>query len=90
MRDAAIAALGLAVLPLFIVVGALRTGQLIHVLPNEAPLPDPIYAVHPPVRHLSQRVRAFIDHLAAALAHGPPWEGSPDEIPPGSHGRANR
>ncbi|MBV8092140.1 MAG: substrate binding domain-containing protein [Acetobacteraceae bacterium] len=79
MRDMAIAGLGLAVLPLFIAIDALRTGQLIHVLPHENPLPDTIYAVYPPVRHLPQRVRAFIDHFAAALAHGPPWEGSSGE-----------
>ena len=90
VRDAAIAGLGLAVLPLFIVVDALRTGRLIHVLPNETPLPDPIYVVYPPARHLPQRARAFIDHVAAALAQRPPWEGSLDEIWPGSDGRANR
>ena len=90
VRDAAIAGLGLAVLPLFIVVDALRTGRLIHVLPNETPLPDPIYVVYPPARHLPQRARAFIDHVAAALAQRPPWEGLLDEIWPGSDGRANR
>ncbi|MGH7161415.1 MAG: LysR substrate-binding domain-containing protein, partial [Acetobacteraceae bacterium] len=73
VRDAAIAGLGLAVLPLFIVVDALRSGELIHVLSDQEPLPDTIYAVYPPVRHLPRRVRAFIDHLVAALAHAPPW-----------------
>ena len=35
MRDAAIAGLGLAILPLFIAAEALRAGRLIRVLPNE-------------------------------------------------------
>jgi len=75
VREMAIAGLGVAVLPLFIVIDALRIGQLIHVLPDEKPLPDTVYAVYPPTRHLPQRARAFIDYLAAVLAHRPPWEG---------------
>lgn len=90
VRDAAIAGLGLAILPLFIVVDALRNGKLMHVLPDQEPLPDTIYAVYPPVRHLPRRVRAFIDHLAAALAHAPPWATPTDETGIGNRGRTGR
>ncbi|MGH7100945.1 MAG: substrate binding domain-containing protein [Acetobacteraceae bacterium] len=87
VRDAVIAGLGLAVLPLFVVVDALRSGELIRVLPDQEPLPDTIYAVYPPVRHLPRRVRAFIDHLAAALAHAPPWASHSDEAGTGNRNR---
>lgn len=74
MQDLALAGLGLAVLPLFIAADALRAGTLIHVLPNESPLPDTIYAVYPPTRHVTRRVRMLVDHLSLYLAAGPSWE----------------
>lgn len=74
MRDAAIAGLGLAVLPVFIVAGALGRGDLIDALPGARPVPDPIYAVYPQSRHLSLKVRAVVDHLVKALGDELPWE----------------
>jgi DNA-binding transcriptional LysR family regulator len=74
MRDAAIAGLGLVVLPQFIAAQALASGQLIPALPSARPVPDAIYAVHPQTRHVAQKVRAVIDHLVAKLAGEPPWE----------------
>lgn len=76
MRDLAIAGLGLAILPLFIAADALRAGSLIHVLPNESPLPDTIYAIYPPTRHVTRRVRTLVDYLGQRLAEGAPWEGN--------------
>lgn len=73
MRDAAIAGLGLVVLPLFIVADALASGQLVNALPNARPVDDTIYALYPHTRHVPQKVRAIIDHLVQALAD-PPWE----------------
>jgi DNA-binding transcriptional LysR family regulator len=77
MRDFAIAGLGLAVLPLFIVADEIRTGRLIHVLPEDSPLPDTIYAVYPPTRHVPQRVRALVDYLGQRLANAALWEQVP-------------
>ena len=73
MRDMAIAGLGLIVLPRFILAEALRSGTLIEVLPGIRPVPDAIYAVYPPARHLPRKCRALIEHLAAAFAGTPPW-----------------
>ena len=74
MRDAAVAGLGLAVLPLFIVAEDLRAGRLIHVLPRETPVPDAIYAVYPQRRHKLRRLSIVVEHLRNALAGVPPWE----------------
>jgi DNA-binding transcriptional LysR family regulator len=74
IRDMALAGIGLAILPLFIVHEQLRDGTLIDALPAAVPLPDTIYAVYPPTRHVSRPVRALIDHLVAALGDRPPWE----------------
>lgn len=74
MRDAAIAGLGLVILPLFIAAAPLRDGRLIPALPTETPVPDTIYAVYPPTRHIAGKVRAFVDHLARELTRTPSWE----------------
>lgn len=74
MRDMAIAGVGLAMLPGFIVAPALADGQLIRVLPDIETRRLPIHAVWPPVSPVPAKLRAFIDHLAAALAGGAPWK----------------
>jgi DNA-binding transcriptional LysR family regulator len=74
MRDAAIAGLGLAVLPLFIAAAPLRDGRLISVLPKTPPSPDTIHAVYPQTRYVSRAVRALIDMLAASFQGVTPWE----------------
>jgi DNA-binding transcriptional LysR family regulator len=76
MRDAAIAGLGLAALPLFIAASALRDGQLIEVMSETPPVPDAIHAVYPQTRYVSRAVRAVIDMLVAAFDAPLPWEDS--------------
>jgi DNA-binding transcriptional LysR family regulator len=79
MRDMAIAGLGLVLLPMFIAADALRNGTLISVLPQVKPLPYRIHAVYPPTRHVSAKVRAFIDHLARHIGEPPIWQ-MPDAL----------
>lgn len=74
MRDAAIAGLGISILPVFIVTKALANGQLINALPNAYPVADAIYAVYPQNQHVPKKVRAVIDHLVAVFSGDPPWE----------------
>jgi len=73
MRDAAIAGLGLAVLPLFIAAPALRDGRLVTLLAKTPPSADTIHAVYPQTRYVSRAVRALIDMLAASFRGVPPW-----------------
>lgn len=74
MRGAAIAALGLLMVPEFIVADALRSGSLTRVLPGCRPLPTALHALYPRDRHGSPRIRAVVDHLLAAMRPRPPWE----------------
>jgi DNA-binding transcriptional LysR family regulator len=74
IRDAAIAGMGLTVLPAFLVADALRAGKLIPVLQDTPVVSDGIFVVYPPDRHLSTKVRALIEHLTAAFKGVPPWE----------------
>lgn len=67
---AAIAAegLGIALEPDFIVGDDLRAGRLVRLLPAFTPASSPIHAVYPSRRHLSTKVRSFVDHLVARFA----------------------
>lgn len=74
MRDAAIAGLGLTLLPRFIVADALRDGRLINALPQDEPTPDTIYAMYPQRRYQPRKVRALVEYLEARFAQGGPWD----------------
>ncbi|WBU58068.1 LysR family transcriptional regulator [Paracoccus sediminicola] len=74
MRDMAEAGLGIAMLPGFILADALRAGRLVPVLPDLETRTLPIMAVWPPVTPMPAKLRAMIDHLAAELAGGAPWQ----------------
>ena len=72
LRDAAVAGLGLAQLPTFIVGDDLKAGRLVPVLDDAAPAPTAAYVVHPAHRQRSRLVRAFGDYLATGLAEAAP------------------
>ena len=63
LRDAAIRGRGVALLPTFITGDALEKGTLRAVLQDYHPPPLALYAIYPPTRHLSVKVRLFIDFL---------------------------
>ncbi len=74
MREAAIAGLGLAVLPVFIVADALRSGRLVNAAPALRPLGQFIWAMYPHSRHPSRKVRVIIEHLRHAFRDGDLWD----------------
>lgn len=79
MREAAIAGLGLAVLPSFVVADALREGRLVDAAPKLRPLGQVVWAVYPHTRHPSRKVRVVVEQLRAAFRDGELWEaGLPD------------
>ena len=65
---AAEAGLGLAQMPAFVVKEAMERGTLDLVLADWLPEPSPLHVVYPHSRHLSRRVRLFVDWLAALIA----------------------
>jgi DNA-binding transcriptional LysR family regulator len=71
---AAIADEGLLLLPTFYVHEVLLSGQLVTVLADHHWPELSAYAVYPPTRHLSSRVRALIDFLAERLTGEPYWD----------------
>ncbi|MEO7071829.1 MAG: LysR family transcriptional regulator [Rhodanobacter sp.] len=67
LRDAAIAGLGLVILPDFIVANALVDGRLVEVLEAFRPASFTVHAVYPQHRESSLLVRAFTDFLVERL-----------------------
>src|SRR4051812_38362527 len=71
---AAIAGLGVIWQPGFLVGPALRSGQLVTLLPGWR-IPDiDVLAVYPSRRHLTAKVRTMIDFLADEFGGTPPWD----------------
>ena len=63
----AIGGLGIARCPRYVVEAALDDGELERLLPNFTTDEFVLYALYPPNRYLTARVRALIDHLAEWL-----------------------
>ncbi|WP_287029184.1 LysR family transcriptional regulator [Pseudomonas sp. UBA6310] len=68
IRDAAIAGLGIACLPTFIIGEALADGRLVPLLQRFGPPQSKVYAVYPQHRQSSLVVKAFVDYLRDAFA----------------------
>jgi DNA-binding transcriptional LysR family regulator len=73
LRDAAVAGLGIALLPTFIVGPDLDQGRLEPILTDYRAHDLSIYAIYPPTRHLSNKVRLFIDFLVERFGR-PGWD----------------
>ncbi|CAI8839920.1 LysR family transcriptional regulator [Methylocaldum szegediense] len=74
LRMAAIAGLGLVLLPTYMVGQDIRKGRLMPVLTDYVPAPLEIHAVYPHRKHLSAKVRTFIDFLSERFHPKPYWE----------------
>lgn len=74
LSNAAAHGMGVVIQPTFLASAAIRSGNLIPVLADYNWPISPAYAVYPPTRHLSYRVRAFIDYLADKFSGTPQWD----------------
>jgi DNA-binding transcriptional LysR family regulator len=77
VRQAALAGLGIALLPTYIVGDDIRDGRLRVVLPDcEAPRMS-LFATYLPNRYLAAKVRVFVDYLVATFGPEPQWDAWP-------------
>ena len=74
LRIAALRGLGLANQPSVIIGADLQAGTLVGVLTDYVIQDGGIYAVYPHLRHLSPKVRAFVDFLAERFGPRPYWD----------------
>ena len=68
MRAAALDGFGIVLLPLWIIGPDIKAGRLEKILPDYHWPDSAIHAVYPPGRHLSARVRSFLDFMVERFA----------------------
>jgi len=68
---AALAGLGVSQMVTFMAAPHLADGTLVQVLPDWEVPPIPVYVVYPPNRHLSAKVRSFVDWAAELFGQNP-------------------
>ncbi|MEQ1506593.1 MAG: LysR substrate-binding domain-containing protein [Myxococcota bacterium] len=78
LRAAAVAGLGLVYTPRFIIGSQLRSGSLVPVLDEHMAPPHGIWAIYPANRHLSAKVRSFVDFAVGWIGEVPPWDRCPE------------
>ena len=74
LREAALAGIGVARLATFSIGESLRAGALRHLLPEYTQDGGNVYAVYPHRRHLSSKVRVFVDYLVERIGPSAPWD----------------
>ncbi len=74
LRDAAVAGHGIIMVPTFMAYKEIERGGLVPLLTDYRPPQLNAYAIYPKTRHLSQRVRAFVDFLAKRFEGTPYWD----------------
>jgi DNA-binding transcriptional LysR family regulator len=84
----AVAGMGIGFEPDFIVAPEVRAGRLVPLLPDYTPPAIDIYAAYPSRRHLSAKVRAFVDFLVARFASNAEWAMAPHADAPKRRRRA--
>lgn len=74
LRDAAIRGLGIVLLPTFIAHQAIERGDLVPLLTEYRQPELEVHALYPQTRHLSLRVRVFVDFLVGRFEGTPYWD----------------
>ena len=75
LAEAAARGAGIVFEPAFIVGPDVRAGRLVPLLQEFTPPPVPIYAVYPSRKHLSAKVRRFVEFLVERFAQAQDWSG---------------
>lgn len=74
MREAVLKGAGIMRTPTFVVGKDIQEGRLKPLLPGFQTLPLSIYALFPQRKHLSPKVRAFIDFMDERISETPYWD----------------
>ena len=82
LHVAALAGLGVGLFPLWLVGPDLAAGRLVRALAAYHAPDSAIYAVYPPGRHLSPKVRSFVDFLAEQAKRNLTWGQTDGASPP--------
>ena len=84
LREVLLKGAGVTLTPTFVVGPDIQAGRLVAVLTEYKALEISIYAVYAQRKHLSPKVRAFVDFLSDRITDTPYWE--PGAVPTGREG----
>lgn len=73
LAEVAAQGMGIVFEPAFIVGPEVRAGRLVPLLQDFVPPPVPIYALYPSRKHLSAKVRRFVEFLVERFAQAQDW-----------------
>lgn len=73
LKAAAVGGLGILTLPLFLATDALQSGTLVPILTDYRLPSRDLHAVYPHNRHLSAKVRVFVDFLVETFGNRQDW-----------------
>ena len=73
LAEAAAHGAGVVFEPAFIVGAEVRAGRLVPLLQDFVPAPVPIYALYPSRKHLSAKVRRFVEFLVERFSDAQDW-----------------
>ncbi|MEM9105488.1 MAG: LysR family transcriptional regulator [Pseudomonadota bacterium] len=76
---AALAGVGIARLSAYLINEDVRAGRLVHLFPDYTDNSSNILAIFAQKKHLSPKIRAFIDYLVEVFGTIPPWERDDEE-----------
>jgi DNA-binding transcriptional LysR family regulator len=74
---AGLAGMGVMQVPTFMAMAHIAAGRLVPVLTDWCTKPKPLHIIYPPNRHLSNKVRVFVDWLAELFARNDLLQGKP-------------
>ncbi|MCW9047573.1 MAG: LysR family transcriptional regulator [Gammaproteobacteria bacterium] len=74
LKEAAVEGQGIILVPTFIIYKEIESGALVPLLKDYSTPQIYAYAIYPQTRHLSQRVRAFVDLLVKRFEGTPYWD----------------
>lgn len=74
LREALLGGIGITRTPTFVVGRDIQAGRLRPILSDYETLETSIYLVYPQRRHLSPKVRAFVDYFAERITDTPYWD----------------
>lgn len=74
LQKAALAGAGIAMLPTYQAAGALRSGELVRLLPEARPRELSLNAVYTSRKHMPATLRSMLDFLAQRFTDEPQWD----------------
>jgi DNA-binding transcriptional LysR family regulator len=74
IRDAVMRGLGIGKIPTVVAGPSLAAGELEAIPPEFQPAATAVHAVYPPSRHLSTKVRVWVDFVLERIGDPPAWE----------------